>query len=234
MTVSVNHISDGARETEQNSLRAVELAEQGERRAASAVNEMQHIATTVGQAAAKIQQLVSRADEIGSIANVIKEIAAQTNLLALNAAIEAARAGEQGRGFAVVADEVRGLAERTATATVQIEQMIQGIQGDTRGAVQVMSSVASQVKDGVTQVESASASLREIRAGTDVALQRIREVADATKEQSAASTAIAQQVEQIAQRVDGTSVSMQSAVAAVDALERLAAGLRDAIARFRY
>jgi len=234
MTVSISHISEGARDTQDYSSRAAELAEQGEQRAASAVDEMRNIATTVNQASGAIQQLVSRAKEIGSIANVIKEIAAQTNLLALNAAIEAARAGEQGRGFAVVADEVRGLAERTASATVQIEQMIQGIQGDTNGAVNVMSQVASQVKEGVGMVQSAAASLREIRSGTDVALTRIREVADATKEQSAASTAIAQQVEQIAQMVDGTSVSMRSAVTAVESLERLAAALRELIARFRY
>ncbi len=234
MTVSINHIADGARETEQNSLRAVQLSEDGERRAESAVAEMQSIAETVDRAAGTIQQLLSRADEIGSIANVIKEIAAQTNLLALNAAIEAARAGEQGRGFAVVADEVRGLAERTATATVQIEQMILGIQGDTQGAVTVMSSVATQVKDGVGLVESAAESLREIRAGTDGALQRIRDVAEATKEQSAASTSIAQQVEHIAQKVEGTHVSMEAAVHAVEALEGLAAGLKGATDRFRY
>lgn len=234
MTVSINHISDSARETESNSCAAVKLAERGEARAEDAAGEMSRIAHTVGDASGKIQELVGRAREIGSIASVIKEIAAQTNLLALNAAIEAARAGEQGRGFAVVADEVRGLAERTAGATVKIEDMIKGIQDDTRGAVEAMGSVTRQVESGVSQVHGAAESLREIRAGTGVALERIRDVADATKEQSTASNSIAQQVEQIAQMVDGTSSAMRDAASAVEDLERLSQSLNEVVARFRY
>ena len=234
MTVSISHISDSARETEKNSSSAAELAERGERRAEDAAGEMRRIATTVDSASAKIQELVGRANEIGSIANVIKEIAAQTNLLALNAAIEAARAGEQGRGFAVVADEVRGLAERTASATVQIEEMLGGIQEDTSGAVSAMGVVASRMDSGVKLVDSASASLREIRAGTSVTLERISDVACATNEQSAASTVIAQQVEQIAMMVEGTSQSMRTTVDAVAKLENLSTDLNALVGRFRY
>jgi methyl-accepting chemotaxis protein len=234
MTVSISHISDSARETEANSARAAVLAEEGEARAAEAVAEMGAMASTVDRAAEKIQHLVDRANEIGSIAGVIKEIAAQTNLLALNAAIEAARAGEQGRGFAVVADEVRKLAERTASATEEIGAMIGAIQSDTAGAVDVMGQVAGQVKGGVALVQGAAGSLREIRGGTQVALERIRDVADATREQSSVSTSIAQQVEHIAQMVEGTSGSMRAAVGAVEELEKLAADLHDLVARFRY
>ena len=234
MTVSINHISDSARDTASNSSAAVELAVRGEARTGEAAGEMTRIAQTVDGASLKIQELVGRAKEIASIANVIKEVAAQTNLLALNAAIEAARAGEQGRGFAVVADEVRGLAERTAGATVQIEDMIKGIQKDTGGAVDVMASVTAQVQSGVAQVHSAAESLREIREGAGLALERIRDVADATKEQSAASNSIAQQVEQIAQMVDGTSSAMRDAAKAVEDLERLSAGLNEVVGRFRY
>ena len=233
MTVSINHISDSARETEENSSNAAKLAERGESRAVGAAEGMRRIATTVETASGKIQELVGRANEIGSIANVIKEIAAQTNLLALNAAIEAARAGEQGRGFAVVADEVRGLAERTAAATVQIEGMIHGIQEDTNGAVSVMGSVANEVQAGVEQVQGAADSLREIREGTGVALARISDVASATTEQSAASTVIAQQVESIAGMVEGTSSAMRQTVESVDRLETLAADLHALVGRFR-
>jgi methyl-accepting chemotaxis protein len=134
----------------------------------------------------------------------------------------------------VVADEVSGLAERTAAATVQIEQMIRSIQADTHGAVEEMARVAEQVRKGVALVNGAAGSLRDIRGGTDSALGRIREVADATKEQSAASTSIARQIEQIAERVEGTSAWMRSAVSAVEELERLASDLRDMIAKFRY
>ncbi|MBT0963638.1 methyl-accepting chemotaxis protein [Denitromonas sp. IR12] len=233
MTVSINHISDSARETEENSSNAAKLAERGESRAVGAAEGMRRIASTVDTASGKIQELVGRANEIGSIANVIKEIAAQTNLLALNAAIEAARAGEQGRGFAVVADEVRGLAERTAAATVQIEGMIHGIQEDTHGAVNVMGTVASEVQSGVEQVQGAADSLREIREGTRVALARISDVASATTEQSAASTVIAQQVENIAGMVEGTSNAMRKTVESVNRLEKLAADLHGLVGRFR-
>ena len=233
MTVSINHISDSARETEENSSNAAKLAERGEARAVGAADGMRRIATTVDSASGKIQELVGRANEIGSIANVIKEIAAQTNLLALNAAIEAARAGEQGRGFAVVADEVRGLAERTAAATVQIEGMIQGIQEDTNGAVNVMGTVAAEVKSGVDQVQGAADSLREIREGTGIALARISDVASATTEQSAASTLIAQQVENIAGMVEGTSDAMRKTVESVTRLEKLSSDLHALVGRFR-
>ena len=227
-------LSRSARDTATNSSAAAALAEKGEEKTAEAADEMTRIAQTVGSASQRIQELVGRAREIGSIANVIKEIAAQTNLLALNAAIEAARAGEQGRGFAVVADEVRGLAERTAGATVQIEDMIKGIQKDTSGAVDAMSSVSAQVDSGVAQMHDAADSLREIRVGAGVALDRIRDVADATKEQSAASNAIAQQVEQIAQMVDGTSSAMLDAANSVDDLEVLSSSLNEVVGRFRY
>ncbi|MBS4020408.1 MAG: methyl-accepting chemotaxis protein [Dechloromonas sp.] len=189
LTVSSNHISDSARDTSQDSVAAVELSGQGSARVDQASQAIQQISETVSDASTRIHALEERAKQISSIANVIKDIAGQTNLLALNAAIEAARAGEQGRGFAVVADEVRKLAERTSLATTEIEQMIVGIQGDTVGAVEAMNAALPEVQQGVALASSASESLRAIEDGARRTLERIGEVADATKEQSTASTA---------------------------------------------
>ena len=233
MTVSIEQISDSARSAESNSSRSAELAHEGAGKAECAAGEMQSIAATVGEAAQKINDLVSRADEVGTIAHVIKEIAGQTNLLALNAAIEAARAGEHGRGFAVVADEVRGLAERTASATVQIEQVIAGIQSETLATVTAMSTVSDRVDNGVGMVIEATDSLREIRSGTEEALGRIREVAYATSEQSAAATEIARRVEEITRMAEDTSGAMRTVVASVEQLEGLAGTLNASIGRFR-
>ncbi|ENO90199.1 methyl-accepting chemotaxis sensory transducer with Cache sensor [Thauera linaloolentis 47Lol = DSM 12138] len=233
MTVSIGQITESAMGAERNSSHSAELADQGAVKAEHAAGEMRAIADTVDEATGRIQHLVKRADEVGAIAGVIKEIAAQTNLLALNAAIEAARAGEQGRGFAVVADEVRKLAERTSTATVQIEQDIAGIQTETQGTVDAMSRVSTQVGSGMTLVLDVTTSLREIASGAAEALQQTRSVAEATAEQRAAATSVAQEVEQIAQMVEGTNVSMHSAVSAVEQLEKLSLDLSEMVARFR-
>jgi len=233
MTVSINHISETATETEHASETAANEAAAGEQQVQTATAEINKIATSVSEASEKIRELDQRADQVSSIAQVIKEIAGQTNLLALNAAIEAARAGEQGRGFAVVADEVRKLAERTSAATIEIEQMISGIQNDTESVVGVMDAALPQVEAGVHLAEGAAQSLRDIREGAARTLSRIREVADSTKEQSVASTSIAQQVEHIAQMVEETSAAMSATAGTASELESLAGELNRLVGRFR-
>ena len=234
LTVSINQISESAHDTERYSSAAATLAASGETRVAEAANEMALIAQQTSSAAGAIRSLESRATEISTIANVIKEIAAQTNLLALNAAIEAARAGEQGRGFAVVADEVRKLAERTSSATEEITSMIGAIQADTATAVDTMDKALPQVERGLDLARQAEHSLREIRDGAGTTLERIRDVALVTQEQSAASTSIAQQVESIAQMVEETSASTQHTADSARDLDAIARELGELVARFRH
>ncbi|THF62305.1 methyl-accepting chemotaxis protein [Pseudothauera nasutitermitis] len=233
MTVSISHISQSAQDTEHSSATAADMAEEGEHRVSQAADEIGKIADSVNTAATAIRQLEARAEEISTVTGVIRDIAAQTNLLALNAAIEAARAGEQGRGFAVVADEVRGLAERTAAATVQIGEMVGAIQNETGSAVSAMDAVLPKVEHGVGLAHDAAGSLRAIREGAAVTLERIRDVALATREQSAASTAIAQQVESIAQMVEETSAAMASTADSAKSAERVADELNGMVERFR-
>lgn len=233
LTVSSNHISESASETEQDSLAAMTEAGEGSQRVEQATIAIQKIATTVAEASRQIHELEDRTKLVSSIANVIKDIAGQTNLLALNAAIEAARAGEQGRGFAVVADEVRKLAERTSSATIEIEEMIVGIQKVTIGAVSAMNSALPEVEQGVELAGSASDSLRAIEAGAGRTLGRVREVAEATREQSTACTSIAQRVETIAQMVEETSSTIQGTAETANQLELIAQGLKAQIERFR-
>ncbi|MFZ2267271.1 MAG: methyl-accepting chemotaxis protein [Azonexus sp.] len=232
LTVSSNHISDSARETARDTTEAVALSGQGTERVQQASQAIQKISDTVSDASGRIRALEDRAKQVSSIANVIKDIAGQTNLLALNAAIEAARAGEQGRGFAVVADEVRKLAERTSTATTEIEQMILGIQSDTGGAVDAMNAALPEVQEGVQLASSASESLQAIESGARRTLERVGEVADATKEQSAASTSIAQRVEQIANMVEETTGTIRGTAATAHQLENIAVNLKQLIGRF--
>jgi len=233
LTVSSNHISDSARETSKETTQAVQLSSQGTERVQRATQAIEQISHTVSDASGRIHALEERAQQVSSIANVIKDIAGQTNLLALNAAIEAARAGEQGRGFAVVADEVRKLAERTSLATTEIEQMIIGIQNDTVGAVEAMNTALPEVEAGVQLAGSATESLRAIEAGARRTLDRVAEVADATHEQSAASTSIAQRVEQIANMVEATTETIRGTAATAHQLENIAISLKVLIGKFK-
>jgi methyl-accepting chemotaxis protein len=233
MTVAINHIADNARDTEADSNESAEQAGQGAEQAHQAVERIRALVSTAQAATQSVSGLVSRADEIGSITSVIKDIASQTNLLALNAAIEAARAGEQGRGFAVVADEVRKLSERTANATVEIEQMIQSIQGETQSAVALLGQSVPQAQDGVALTEASATLLQQLRANLHVTLTRVRDVADSTREQSQASTDVAQQVERIANVVQGTRDAMDHAAQEVAQLQTLAQSLHRSVEQFQ-
>ena len=233
LTVSINHISDNARESQQNSVNSVKLSEEGFDRVQKASHEINSIASVVSDAATRVRKLEDRANQISTIAGVIKEIAGQTNLLALNAAIEAARAGEQGRGFAVVADEVRKLAERTSSATVEIEEMISGIQSDTVQVAGVMDAALPQVDSGVAAARQAADSLQQIKESSEITLNRIREVADSTQEQSVASDNIAQKVEEIASMVEETTAAMNANAETASDMERISDELNQLVSRFR-
>ena len=207
--------------------------------ARNSLGEMLEIVTKVQSVSEKLYRfndtvgnLSKRSDSIRQVAALIKDIADQTNLLALNAAIEAARAGEAGRGFAVVADEVRKLAERTTQATAEISGMVEGIQHETRDAVQVMESAVPQAQAGVASTSAAAQSLREMRVSAEGTLERIREVADATREQGLASNSIAQEVERIAQMVEETSQAVAGSAETASRLETLSNSLQAAVSRF--
>ncbi|WP_028453660.1 methyl-accepting chemotaxis protein [Chitinilyticum aquatile] len=233
LTVSITHISDNSSITEHSSQDATQLARTGVAQVGEATQAMEHIAASVADATGQIQLLDSKAREISGIAAVIKEIAGQTNLLALNAAIEAARAGEQGRGFAVVADEVRKLAERTSSATVDIEGMLSTIQGETEQIVGLMHAALPEVQRGVALAREVSGSLAHIHAGAESTLEHLHEVASATREQSIASNSIAVRVEDISQMVEETSVAIRNASDSAAGVEQVAAELKEMVGRFR-
>lgn len=233
LTVSVAHISDAASQTQHNSEGVAEKCHNGEAHVMSAAESMKRIATAVGEASNKIRGLEERAVQINSIAASIKEIAGQTNLLALNAAIEAARAGEQGRGFSVVADEVRKLAERTSSATVEIEEMVGAVQRETSESTLTMELILPMVAEGTSLADEVAVSLREISSSADTSLERVREVAHATKEQSSASTSISQQVESIAQMVEETTAAMGETARSAEEIREMAERLDRMVGKFR-
>ena len=233
LTVSVGHISDAALETQRNSENVTEQCRASQHEVATSTAGMQRIAMAVGNASDKIGGLASRAEQISAIAASIKEIAAQTNLLALNAAIEAARAGEHGRGFSVVADEVRKLAERTASATVEIEETVSAVQRETRESTDTMTHILPMVSEGAAASEQVARALGEIGVSADTSLERVREVAHATREQSAASTSIAQQVESIAQMVEETTAAMGETARSAEEVSAMADRLDMMVARFK-
>ena len=212
---------------------ARELSKQGNKVVASAVQGIERVARTVSESATSIADLGARSTQIGKILSVIKDIADQTNLLALNAAIEAARAGEQGRGFAVVADEVRKLAERTTAATAEISSMIGGIQSDTGQAVESMRQGSNEVRIGVELANQAGKALQDITRSVEQVVEMIGQIANATRNQSSASDSLTATVEEIARMAQENSRAIEGAASASQEMVDHSQGLQKVISRFR-
>jgi len=210
-----------------------EVSRLGLEQGGAAEREIGAIDRSIGEFGAQMEELTGHAREIGSVVKLIKEIADQTNLLALNAAIEAARAGEQGRGFAVVADEVRKLSERTGNSAREIAQMIGNIQAETEAAVERMNSVAHEMSGGVELVKNVGASLEKIDARTQETTTLAGQIAGAVKEQKAASEDIARRLEAIAQSAEENAALTGNNRDVAQSLRQCAGELQGQIGRFR-
>ena len=233
VTVSINHVADRANEANDVSRRSGQIAGEGESVIGDTVAEINGISERVHDASEQINQLARESANIGAVVSVIKEVADQTNLLALNAAIEAARAGEQGRGFAVVADEVRKLAERTSQSTQEIGTLIATIQRGADAAVASMREVVDRVADGVNKAGQAGEAIQQIRQGAGQVGDMVDDISHAIREQSAASLNIAQQVERIAQMSEETSGAASHTADAASQLQELANQMQLTVARYR-
>ena len=233
VTVSISHIASNLQEVENTAKKNGEIASQVAALVNTTAKEIDTAATAVQSLSGTLGVLNQRSEQISSIANVISDIADQTNLLALNAAIEAARAGEQGRGFAVVADEVRKLAERTGNATQEITQMIAAIQTEMRAATSGMEDANSQINNGVSMAQEASRAISAIHQNAQNVMSAIAEISRATTEQSLASNDIAQHVEQISTMAQQTDQAVQQAIHTTQSISVLAGELGQQVNRFR-
>ena len=198
-----------------------------------ASSSLEHIATALNSTATVINTLGQRSQEIGGIVGVITSIAEQTNLLALNAAIEAARAGEQGRGFAVVADEVRNLASRTREATDEISGMIQSIQRETGNAISTMEHGNTLMQEGLSRNADVSSALARIDEQSRSAGQQFAAITTATQEQSSTATLLSSNLQSIALANSEQREVVSNLAITAKELETLAAGLRHEVDRFR-
>lgn len=233
MTKTILETSNNASLASDAANRAGKFAKEGDKVVSETIEGMQRIAQVVNKSSETVHTLGESSNQIGEIVQVINDIADQTNLLALNAAIEAARAGEQGRGFAVVADEVRKLAEKTTKATKEIAGMIKRIQSDTEDAVVSMNQGTTEVEKGRVLADEAGKSLKAIIKGTIEVVDISTQVAAASEEQSSAAELISKSIEAINSVSQETSSGIQQIARATEDLSRLTENLQNMITQFK-
>jgi methyl-accepting chemotaxis protein len=233
MSATSNEISGSCAQAAASSNRASDTAKGGADVVQQTLLGMQNIAARVQESARTVASLGERSDQIGAIVGTIEDIADQTNLLALNAAIEAARAGEQGRGFAVVADEVRALAERTTRATREIGEMIKAIQSETGGAVSSMKLGVDEVEKGMESSRKSGEALHNILGAINDVTAQIHQIATAAEEQTAVTGEISSNIHQINDVVSETAKGAHETANAAAHLSTLALDLQRIVGRFR-
>ncbi len=233
MAQTTKRMAKNADAATQTSLKATQAAIKGGEAVTETTKGMQRIRAAVQTTGKKIKGLGERSLEIGAIIEVINEIATQTNLLALNAAIEAARAGEQGKGFAVVADEVRKLAERAARATKDITGLIKGIQVETSEAVTVMEEGTREVEEGTKLADQAGSALREIQEIVKQTAVHMTDITKAADDQVEMTQSVVTTMDSILKLTQATSHGVQDTVSTIGNLADLSSRLSDAIGRFK-
>lgn len=233
MAATSSEIARNCRVAVENATRASQTAQSGSEVVNHAVQSMQRISHKVKESAGTVESLGKHSEQIGQIIGTIEDIADQTNLLALNAAIEAARAGEQGRGFAVVADEVRALAERTTRATREIGEMIKTIQDKTKTAVNAMESGVLEVSQGTNDAASSGKALAEILEQVAEFTSQINQIATAAEQQTATTHEISSNMQRITAVIQQTSQNSHETATAADRLSMMSQDLKQVVGQFR-
>ena len=233
MAVAISQVAENADAAVEAGRRTTEAALKGGEAVAKAMDAMYRIRNTVQHTADRIKRLGESSQEIGDIVHLIDNIATQTNLLALNAAIEAARAGEAGRGFGVVADEVRRLADRSTKAANDISTLVQGIQAEVTESVAAMEQGVAEVADGVQLADEASGALQEIVSVAQQSADLIQEISLSSRQQRTASEGVVEQMGSISKIAESAATGSQQAAASAAQLGELADRLSESVSRFR-
>jgi methyl-accepting chemotaxis protein len=233
LTVSINHVADITREGSRLAADSDTRAKCGKDTTEQLVQQMRRVADVVNSAAQQISRLETESEQIARIVGVIKDIADQTNLLALNAAIEAARAGEQGRGFAVVADEVRTLSERTGKSTQEISETVSSIRQAIRLVVTEVEEAAKLSDEGVVKANTTGETIAQMQEITHRVAAMVDDIDSSLREQSAAATDVAQKVEKISIQAEETSNASNQTSAAAERLDDIAQEMQAAVSGFR-